>query len=96
MVFKDETGAEVYTLFNGENYEMTAAEIDPQTGKTITPTESELIATITKGQANQLLNISSVDLSVVLNTEDAKRHRMFSDYTIKANLITDFIYENSL
>jgi hypothetical protein len=75
---------------------MTAAEIDPQTGKTITPTESELIATITKGQANQLLNISSVDLSVVLNTEDAKRHRMFSDYTIKANLITDFIYENSL
>jgi hypothetical protein len=96
MVFKDATGAEVFTLFNGENYEMTAAEIDPQTGKTITPTESELIATITKGQANQLLNISSVDLSVVLNTEDAKRHRMFSDYTIKANLITDFIYENSL
>lgn len=96
MVFKDEMESEVFTLFNGENYEMTAAEIDPQTGKTTTPTESELVATITKGQANQLSNIRSVDLSVILNTEDAKRYLMFSDYTIKANLITDFIYENSL
>ncbi|MCH1473087.1 MAG: hypothetical protein L7V85_04155, partial [Bacteroidia bacterium] len=96
MVFKDEMGEQLFELFSGDNYEMTAAEVDPQTNKTKAPIESELIATITKNQAKQLSQIKSVDLEVYLNTEDAKRHLMFSDYTINAKLISDFIYENNL
>ena len=96
MVFKDEIGEQLFELFSGDNYEMTAAEVDPQTNKTKAPIESELIATITKNQAKQLSQIKSVDLEVYLNTEDAKRHLMFSDYTINAKLISDFIYENNL
>jgi hypothetical protein len=96
MVFKDEMGEQLFELFSGDNYEMTAAEVDPQTNKTKVPTESELIATISRDQAKQLSQIKSIGLEVYLNTEDAKRHLMFSDYTINAKLISDFIYENNL
>ena len=96
MVFKDKMGEQLFELFSGDNYEMTAAEVDPQTNKTKSPTESELIATISRDQAKQLSQIKSIDLEVYLNTEDAKRHLMFSDYTINAKLISDLIYENNL
>ncbi|MEK9600277.1 MAG: hypothetical protein VW147_00445 [Bacteroidota bacterium] len=96
MVFKDKMGEQLFELFSGDNYEMTAAEVDPQTNKTKSPTESELIANISRDQAKQLSQIKSIDLEVYLNTEDAKRHLMFSDYTINAKLISDFIYENNL
>lgn len=96
MVFKDKMGEQLFELFSGDNYEMTAAEVDPQTNKTKVPTESELIATISRDQAKQLSQIKSIGLEVYLNTEDAKRHLMFSDYTINAKLISDFIYENNL
>ena len=75
---------------------MTAAEVDLQTNKTKVPAESELIANISRDQAKLLSQIKSIDLEVYLNTEDAKRHLMFSDYTINAKLISDFIYENNL
>ena len=96
MVFKDKMGEQLFELFSGDNYEMTAAEVDPQTNKTKSPTESELIANISRDQAKLLSQIKSIDLEVYLNTEDAKRHLMFSDYTINAKLISDFIYENNL
>lgn len=96
MVFKDKMGEQLFELFSGDNYEMTAAEVDLQTNKTKVPTESELIANISRDQAKLLSQIKSIDLEVYLNTEDAKRHLMFSDYTINAKLISDFIYENNL
>lgn len=96
MVFKDKMGEQLFELFSGDNYEMTAAEVDLQTNKTKVPTESELIANISRDQAKLLSQTKSIDLEVYLNTEDAKRHLMFSDYTINAKLISDFIYENNL
>jgi len=96
MVFKDETGTKLFDLFTDDGHEMVAAEVDPLSGKTQNPTESELIATLSREDCEQLPYARSVELIVFINTDDAKRYSMFSDYSIKAKLITDFIYENSL
>ena len=96
MVFKDEAGEQLFELFRDESYEMVAAEVDPLSGKTKIPVESELFATLSREECSQLPYARSVELMVYLNTEDAKRYSMFSDYSIKVKLITDFIYENSL
>jgi len=96
MIFKDEAGTQLFELFTDDSYEMAAAEVDPLSGKTQNPTESELLATLSREECDQLPYARSVEFSVFLNTDDAKRYSMFSDYSIKAKLITDFIYENSL
>jgi hypothetical protein len=96
MVFKDEIGEQLFELFTNDSYQMEAAEVDPISGKTKGPTESELLASLSREECGQLPNVKSVELFVYLNTQDASRYLMFSDYSINVKLITDFIYENSL
>lgn len=94
LKFKNAAGTTLFSKTLGDNQKMEAAEIDPITGKTQYPAESEVTVALSQNEMNLLRMSESVDIALIFNTEDAKRFKMFSDYTIYLQLGANFIYEN--
>lgn len=96
MTFFDENDKQLFELFNDPANIMKAAEVNPVTNKTEGSVDSELYTQLSRLECSLLPQVRKVELKITLNSKDAKRHPMFDDYTINAQLITDFIYENQL
>jgi len=75
---------------------MQAAEVDAITGKTVGQVESEVVVSISRTEFQLLKSAEQVEVTVILNTKDAIRYKMYSDYGVEVQLITNFIYENRL
>ncbi len=95
LKFKNTQGITLFSKTIEDNQKMAAAEIDPITGKTLTPAESEIVIALNQNEMNLLRMSESVDVNVIFSTEDAKRFKMFNDYTIYLKLGANFIYENN-
>ena len=85
-----------FEAFKGVNNQMSAAEIDELTQRTVGVAESDMIVTLSEKETDLLSQVREIVLAITLNTEDAKRYSMYTEYTVNAKLITDFIYEGSL
>lgn len=94
--FLDNEGNVLDSLFYGLNNQMLAAEVDPNLGKAVIPTESELSASLSRAKMSTLKNAPKLRITAVFNTEDAIRYAMYSDYEIELKIISQFVYEGGL
>lgn len=96
MNFVDASGSILFTkILNGDN-KMAAAEVDATTGKTVIPAESQLTIALDRTEMGLFKIADSIEMNVFFDTKEAKRFKMFSDYSIDLKLGTNFIYENKL
>lgn len=96
LQFVDGQGEVLFAKLPDVGSRMEAAEVDANTGKTVGHVESELVVSISRSEFQLLKSAEQVEVKVTLNTKDAKRYKMYSDYGVEVQLITDFIYENKL
>ena len=94
LEFLDDEGAVLTTLFNNKTNYLAAAEVDPVSGKVANGVDSELITEVSETQMASLKNASQIRITSKLNTKDAARYKMYSDYTIELKIITDLVYES--
>jgi len=96
LQFVDGQGEVLFAKLPDVGSRMEAAEVDVNTGKTVGHVESELAVSISRSEFQLLKSAEQVEVKVTLNTKDANRFKMYSDYGVEVQLITDFIYENKL
>ena len=96
LTFLDERGIPLFEAFKGANNQMSAAEIDELTQRTVGVAESDMVVTLSEKETDLLSQVREIELTITLNTSDAKRYSIYTDYTVNAKLITDFIYEGDL
>lgn len=68
--------------------------IDAQTNKVSQSAESELEFLLNSTDVQTLRSAEYIRMTVVFNTPEAKRYKIYDDYKIDLKLIGDFIYEN--
>jgi hypothetical protein len=96
LQFIDEFGEVLFSKVPDAGSRMSAAEVDAITGKTVGQVESEVALSISRTEFQLLKSAEQVEVTVILNTKDATRYKMYSDYGVEVQLITNFIYENKL
>ncbi len=96
LEFVDGQGEVLFAKLPDAGSRMEAAEVDANTGKTVGQAESEVALSISRSEFQLLKSAEQVEVKVTLNTKDANRFKMYSDYGVEVQLITDFIYENKL
>jgi hypothetical protein len=96
LVFLDELGEPILVKSLDNDARIQAAEVDALSGKTVGFLESEVSLTMSTTEFTLLRSAKQVEVRVILNTKDTKRYKMYSDYSVDVQLITDFIYENEL
>jgi hypothetical protein len=96
LEFVDELGEILFVKGTEADSRILAAEVDENTGKTVEQVESEVTVSISRTEFQLLKTAKEVKVSVLLNTKEEKRYKMYSDYGVDVQLITDFIYENKL
>ncbi|MGB0849640.1 MAG: hypothetical protein ACPGTP_00210 [Bacteroidia bacterium] len=94
--FLDGEGDEVSKGFIDDSKTMFAAEVDEISGKTVGGMESELVLELNREQMVLLKNTKVMKINVILDTKDARRYKMYSDYSIDVKVIADIIYENKI
>lgn len=94
--FLDEDGDVVSQGFGEDSKTMYAAEVDEISGKSAGSMESELVLELNREQMILLKNSKVMKINVVLDTKEARRYKMYSDYTIGVKVIADIIYENKI
>ncbi len=96
LEFVDGQGEVLFAKLPDAGSRMEAAEVDANTGKTVGQAESEVALSISRSEFQLLKSAEQVEVRVTLNTKDVNRFKMYSDYGVEVQLITDFIYENKL
>jgi hypothetical protein len=96
LQFIDRQGKLLFEKLPDAGSRMSAAEVDAVTGKTVGQVESEVAVSISRTEFQLLKSAEQVEVTVILNTKDATRYKMYSDYGVEVQLITNFIYENKL
>ena len=96
LQFVDGQGEFLFAKSPDAGSRMDAAEVDANTGKTVGQAESEVALSISRTEFQLLKAAEQVEVKVILNTKNANRYKMYSDYGVEVQLITDFIYENKL
>jgi hypothetical protein len=96
LVFSDEQGNEILELFSDTAALMTAAEVDPLTERSISPSQNEIVTTVSRVNMANLQNASQVMVYVRLDTKDAKRYKMFADYKVGVQLMAQVVYASKL
>ncbi len=96
LQFVDGQGEFLFAKSPDARSRMDAAEVDANTGKTVGQAESEVALSISRTEFQLLKSAEQVEVKVILNTKNANRYKMYSDYGVEVQLITDFIYENKL
>jgi len=96
LQFIDGQGELLFEKVPDARSRMSAAEVDAITGKTVEQVESELALSISRTEFQLLKSAEQVEVTVILNTKEATRYKMYSDYGVEVQLITNFIYENKL
>lgn len=94
LEFVDQQGGVLFAKGSDTGSQMQAAEVDAITGKTVGQVESEVAVSISRTEFQLLKSAEQVEVTVILNTKDAIRYKMYSDYGVEVQLITNFIYEN--
>jgi len=96
LEFVDGQGGFLFAKGSDTGSQMQAAEVDAITGKTVGQAESEVVVSISRTEFQLLKSAEQVEVTVILNTKDTNRYKMYSDYGVEVQLITNFIYENKL
>jgi hypothetical protein len=96
LQFIDGQGELLFEKVPDAGSRMSAAEVDAITGKTVGQVESEVALSISRTEFQLLKSAEQVEVTVILNTKDATRYKMYIDYGVEVQLISNFIYENKL
>jgi hypothetical protein len=94
--FLDANGVVVASVFKNKNNIMSAAELNSTTGKTTGSLESELTATFSRSELAAIKYADTIRVKSKLSTKDAKRYKMFTDYSIEVKIASEIVYENKL
>jgi hypothetical protein len=94
LEFLDNNGTVLASAFDDANNIMAAAEVNEATGKTEGSVKSELSISLTREEMTTIQNASNVRVNVVFNTKEAKRYKMFTDYSVDVKVVANITYEN--
>lgn len=92
--FMNDAGEVLKTYLGTADDLVKAGNIDQQTAKVISESESELEFDLAQEDILKLKEATQIRITAVFNTLNGNRYKIYDDYSMDLKLIGDFIYEN--
>lgn len=94
LEFMDADSGVLKTYLGTMDDVISAATVDAQSNMVVEPAESELEFILSEVDVSTLRTAQNIRMTVVFNTPESKRYKIYDNYNINLKLIGDFVYEN--